>query len=159
MDKRSCAFSGHRNLPKNRLSEIAFLLRQEIIRQIEAGVCDFYCGGALGFDTLAALTILDLMPLYPHIRLILALPCKNQDRGWSTRDKERYRYIKERAHKTIILHEQYVYGCMQERNRYLVDHAQCLIAYLTQLRGGTYYTFNYAKDEDVSVVNIASLLE
>lgn len=159
MRSLTCVFSGHRSLPSERLCEISLLLRQEIIKQIEGGTRYFGCGGALGFDTLAALTVLDLAAENPDIRLILVLPCEDQDKRWAASDKERYQLIKRRAHKIVTLHGGYVYGCMQERNRYLVDHAQCLISYLTQSRGGTRYTVNYAEKENIPVINIASLLK
>ena len=42
----------------------------------------FYgAGGALGFDTLAAQTVLDMKKEYPQLRLILVLPCEDQTRG------------------------------------------------------------------------------
>ncbi len=138
MENGICAFSGHRSLPANELAAIAFSLRKEVVRQTEGGVYDFGCGGARGFDTLAALTVLELAEADPRIRLILVLPCEDQDKGWPAHDRERYRRIKERAHETVILHEKYVYGCMQERNRLLIDRAGLLVAYLTQPRGGTY---------------------
>jgi uncharacterized phage-like protein YoqJ len=158
VENKICVFSGHRSLPYDKLSDISVLLRREIIRQIDGGIHTFGCGGALGFDTLAALTVLDLTSLYPCVRLVLVLPCADQDKGWPSRDKERYRSIKERAHEVITLHDRYVYGCMQERNRYLVNCAGCLIAYLTRPRGGTSYTVHYAASKNVPVVNIAAFL-
>ena len=43
-------------------------------------------GGALGFDTLAAQTVLEMKKEYPQLRLILVLPCENQTRGWHSED-------------------------------------------------------------------------
>ena len=40
----------------------------------------------MGFDTLAAKTVLDLKKDYPDIKLILVLPCLNQTRGWKDAD-------------------------------------------------------------------------
>ena len=44
------------------------------------GVREFRAGGARGFDTLAALTILEFKENHPDVRLVLMLPCKHQDK-------------------------------------------------------------------------------
>ena len=59
----------------------------------------FGAGGALGFDTIAAFTVLKLKESYPDIRLILVLPCLAQTRGWSREDVEKYEDIKSKADK------------------------------------------------------------
>ena len=42
-----------------------------------------------------------------------------------------------------------------KRNRHLVDGSSVCIAYLTQEKGGTAYTVNYAKQKEVQVINLA----
>ena len=79
-------FSGHRELPKNRLANIADKLKMKIEALIKSGYYCFESGGALGFDILAALTVLELKQQYPQIKLILVLPCKNQTRNWRQND-------------------------------------------------------------------------
>ena len=44
---------------------------------------------------------------------------------------------------------------MFKRNRYLVDHSSLCICYLTRQTGGTAYTFNYAKNKGIEIINIA----
>ena len=63
---------------------------QETERLISQGYRRFYTGGALGFDTVAAIVILKLKNRYPDIKLILALPCSSQTKGWKKRDIENY---------------------------------------------------------------------
>ena len=48
---------------------------------------------------------------------------------------------------------------MHKRNRYLVDHSSICIAYLTENRGGTFYTANYANTSQIPVINIATVLQ
>ncbi len=44
------------------------------------------------------------------------------------------------------MNREYRKGCMLERNRYLVDHAACLMAiYNGEQRGGTAMTVRYAQ--------------
>lgn len=44
---------------------------------------------------------------------------------------------------------------MHKRNRHLVDNSSACISYLTENKGGTFYTVNYAKSKGVEVINIA----
>ena len=74
MNEQTCCFSGHRHLPKKDILHIHNLLVKHILKLIHIGVNTFICGGALGFDTLAALAVLKIRSIYPHIQLILALP-------------------------------------------------------------------------------------
>lgn len=89
----SCCFSGHRSILDEDFPKIEFLLFQETERLIQGGVDHFITGGALGFDTLAALTVIELRREYPQIALELALPCKNQCRRWSKENVLQYQNI------------------------------------------------------------------
>ena len=109
----------------------------------------------MGFDTLAAQTVLELKKDYPHIKLILVFPCLNQTRGWNEKDIAVYEAIKEKADKVVYTSEHYFNGCMQKRNRHLVDCSSLFICYLKECSGGTLYTVNYAKTSGVTVLNIA----
>ena len=111
--------------------------------------------GALGFDTIAAFAVLKLKERYPDIRLILVLPCFSQTRGWSQEDIEIYDDIKQKADKVVYTSQEYTRGCMHKRNRHLVDNSSACISYLTENKGGTFYTVNYAKSKGVEVINIA----
>ena len=76
MRNQTCCFTGHRNIPVELRSPISEILKTTIISCIEQGYLYFGAGGALGFDTLVAQTVLDLKCLYPSIKLILVLPCR-----------------------------------------------------------------------------------
>ena len=88
--EQTACFTGHREIPLLQLLPLKEKLRRTIISSIEEGYRFFGAGGALGFDTLAAKTVLDLKKVYPDIKLILVLPCLNQTRGWK---EKRYRDI------------------------------------------------------------------
>lgn len=109
----------------------------------------------MSFDTIAAFAVLKLKERYPDIRLILVLPCFSQTRGWSQEDIEIYDDIKQKADKVVYTSQEYTRGCMHKRNRHLVDNSSACISYLTENKGGTFYTVNYAKSKGVEVINIA----
>ena len=149
----TCFFTGHRTMPAD--PEIQKRLEQEIITLINQGVRYFGSGGALGFDTAAALTVLKLKEDFPHIRLILVLPCKNQADSWNEKDKKIYHLILNQADKVVYTSEHYYAGCMHKRNRHLADHSGVCICYLTESKGGTAYTVAYARGKGLKVINIA----
>lgn len=135
---------------RNDVRESAKRIRRQFLRYLYFGA-----GGALGFDTIAAFAVLKLKERYPDIRLILVLPCFSQTRGWSQEDIEIYDDIKQKADKVVYTSQEYTRGCMHKRNRHLVDNSSACISYLTENKGGTFYTVNYAKSKGVEVINIA----
>lgn len=142
---KTACFTGHRVLPEAELPEIAERLEGALTALIEQGYRYFGAGGALGFDTLAAQAVLRLRERYLQIRLILVLPHRDQTRGWPQADIDIYEEIKRRVNKVTYTSENYFRGCMQKRNRHLVDNSSVCICYLTKSTGGTAYTVNYAR--------------
>ena len=80
MIAKTCCFTGHRDLYDDAI-EIKQNLKKAIITLIKNDVSNFITGGARGFDTLAAETVIELKKSYPEIQLILALPCRTQTSG------------------------------------------------------------------------------
>lgn len=152
MKLTSCCFTGHRNIRREDFPRVQADLRRMLPRLADAGVCEFICGGALGFDTLAAQEVLLLKQSNPSVRLSLVLPCKDQAARWTPLQKEIYAFIAERADHTEVLFDRYVPGCMQLRNRRMVDRSQICIAYYTGRHGGTEYTINYAKQKGIRLL-------
>lgn len=155
MKERTACFTGHRAIPWTEKRRIEKRTEEALIEAIERGYCFFGAGGALGFDTLAAQTVLKLKKKYPHIKLILVLPCVSQTRGWKQDDIEEYERIKAAADKVVYTSQEYTQDCMFKRNRHLVDNSSLCIAYLTKHTGGTAYTANYARAKGITVVNVA----
>ena len=152
---QTCCFTGHRVIPSGEKETIRNLFETAIEKAIQDGYRFFGAGGALGFDTLAAQTVLTLKQQYPHIRLILVLPCINQANGWKQADIDEYERIKSLADKVVYTSTEYTYGCMHKRNRHLVDNSSLCICYLTKVSGGTAYTVRYAESKKISVFNLA----
>lgn len=153
--EKSCCFTGHRVIPQDDYYKVMLLLRQSVERKIKEGCTDFYAGGALGFDTLAALTVLRLKMVYKNIKLHLILPCKNQAEKWNSEDRRMYEKIISESDSVEYVSEEYTPYCMNRRNRALVDRTGFCIAYCTQTSGGTAYTIGYAMDSGTEVENIA----
>lgn len=153
-----CCFTGSRDIRGADVQNIKNKLEGLLIELIEKeGYTDFRTGGACGFDTLAALEVLKLKARYPHIRLHLILPCKNQEKYFNKTERCFYQTILEKADTKVFLHDKYSNSVMHERNRALVDGSDICVALLLRLHGGTYYTVNYAKQQKVPVINVKSL--
>lgn len=155
MKNRTCCFTGHRQIPPQERAEIADRLERTIIELYQKGIRYFGAGGALGFDTLAAQTVIHLRESCPDIKLILVLPCLTQTRGWRPEDVVEYEHIKAQADKTVYTAQEYARGCMHKRNRHLVDNSGVCVCYLTRDSGGTAYTVRYARKQGLEIINIA----
>ena len=160
--KVCCMFTGHRSLPGDRES-VERLRRKvcEAVRRAYAQGCRvFYAGGAIGFDMLASEETLRLRDAELHdLRLILAVPFFGHYRGWPHGDRAAYVQVLSRADGAVYIAGEYERGCMQKRNRYMVDRASRCICYLTKRRGGTAYTVAYAEAEGLTVDNLAEQTE
>ena len=155
MKTQTVCFTGHRNIPREEYNRLSLRLRSEIACLIGRGYRFFGAGGALGFDTLAAKTVLELRKQYPHIRLILVLPCLHQSDKWCSKDRLIYEQIKSNADKTVYTADDYTQDCMHKRNRHLVDNSNLCICYLTKASGGTAYTVRYAQQQGLTIINLA----
>lgn len=142
---KSCSFTGHRDLSDNFDNE---KLKNTVEALIKQGVEVFYNGGAMGFDLLCAEIVLSLKEKYPNSKLILCIPCINQEKSYTEKDKERYREVCKKADEKIyISNTAYFRGCMQKRDKYLADNGDILVAYLTKETGGTAFTVKYYKEK------------
>lgn len=157
--EKTCCFTGHRNILADHESCLWDLTQRAVIRLVKRGYLYFIAGGALGFDTLAAEVVLALRDMgYPEIKLILAIPCEGQAAAWSAENVKKYERIRADADEVRVLAPRYYDGCMQARNRYMVDRASVCIAYLTETRGGTAGTVRYAEKQGIPVINLADAL-
>ncbi len=149
-----CCFTGHRIIKNEHIDFLPDKLDMTIRELFNQGVCDFIAGGALGFDTIAAEAVLRMRERIPALRLILALPCKEQTNGWKSADKLRYEYILSQADKIIYVSQNYTPQCMHKRNRFMIDNSSHCIFYMTHPSGGTAYTVKYALENHLKMHNI-----
>jgi uncharacterized phage-like protein YoqJ len=136
-ENRNCVFTGHRTLDEDFSKAY---LKKTIEQLINLGVDTFYNGMAVGFDLCAAECVLSFKRKYPTIKLIACIPCYGQEKYFSDSDKKRYVKILKKADEKITLSDHYYQGCMQQRDKFMVEHADCMIAYCTKTTGGAAYT-------------------
>ena len=153
-----CCFTGHREINPAHIEALSALLDRTLTTMVKSGVLTFRTGGAIGFDTMAALKVLEYKERDPRIRLELFLPCRDQSGGWADFNQNAYQYILERADAVTVLHEKYQRGCMFERNRAMVRGSHFCIGYCTTERGGSAYTMQFARGQGCRIINLYQLL-
>ena len=155
---RTVCFTGHRLINPTHVPMLGGALERAICRLMERGATVFRAGGAKGFDTVAALMVLELREKHPEIRLELILPFRGQQDKWDDEDVYIYDYILARADRVEYLYEQYVDGCMLARNRRLLEGSDVCVAYCTRSTGGTAYTCRKAQQTGVELINLLDTL-
>ena len=88
-----------------------------------------------------------------------AIPCETQAIKWSVASRERYYNIAAKCDKETMLQREYTSDCMDKRNRYMVDHADYILAVWNGCPSGTGNTVRYAhkKGKTIIVINPVSL--
>ena len=151
----TCFFTGHRSIPSERMSLLSEKLDRVIDELVSKGYYKFVCGGAVGFDTMAACRIIVAKSRHPEIEFHLVLPCRDQTAKWrSEYDLALYQRIKGLADSVTFATETYTTGCMHQRNRMMADMSSQCVAYFNGTRGGTAYTVRYAIDSGISLINL-----
>jgi len=154
MKSQYCCFTGHRVIPEKDYRMVLENTRTEIEKLIKSGVSNFIAGGAVGFDTLCAWLVLEFKKTYPHVRLHLALPCEKQAKNWSDEEIWQYNKILDASDTITYVSYNYSKGCMYKRNRYMVDNSSYCIFYCTKQHGGSFFTVNYARAQNLSLISV-----
>lgn len=152
--RQACCFTGHRIIRTADKLTLKSKLNKAVEDLTETGVTHFLCGGALGFDTAAALAVLRLRDKNPNVKLGMILPCRTQAAKWSERDRQIYLEILGAADYIEYLSEEYTPDCMHARNRRMVDMAQYCVCYLRDLSSGTGVTVRYAESKGRTVIKL-----
>lgn len=151
----TACFTGHRQLDERELPCLVMRLDQVLEKMYQLGYRRFICGGALGFDMLAAERIINMKKKHGDISLVLAIPYAEQSKAWPVGEGQRYERILYAADETHVLSRQYYKGCMLVRNRFMVDRSSYVICYLTSIKGGTASTVAYASRLERTILNVA----
>ena len=161
----ACCFSGHRpqklpwgwNEADPACIQMLNRLEEAIRAEIQSGTRCFYTGMALGTDLWAAEILLRLQEEHPEIKLQLAavLPFRGQASRYPDEWKQRHDRILEQADEVVVLHERSSRSCYMERNRYMVDRSNTLIAVYGGGAGGTKNTLEYAQRRGLQIVTIS----
>ena len=130
-------------------------LSSRIAALVDGGVTGFLSGMALATDTWAAMAVLELREKNPALKLHCILPCKGQEVKWSDSAREQYHWILEEADSRVYVNRKYHENCMMERNHFLVDYSDILLAVCAdpnERRSGTAATIRYARKSGKEII-------
>ena len=154
-----CSFTGHRKIKKEHKGALPSLVARAIAYAYSKGVRTFLCGGAVGFDTCAAREVIKFRISHPDVRLVLALPCVEQDKLWSDAERDAYEYTLAVANEIIYVSEEYTPSCMRERNMRLASEADILVCYVGNSRSGAAQTVRMAERLGKEIYNLYPTLD
>ncbi len=150
----ACSFTGHRHIEEGHKAELPGLVLRAIEYAYGLGCRTFYCGGAVGFDSLAAREVVRFRMSHSDARLVLLLPCINQNERWSPSQKDIYDYILSSADEVRYSGDEYTPSCMKERNLALAESADIVVAYVGRGRSGSAQTARMAEKLGKKVYNL-----
>lgn len=145
----TCAVSGHRVVSGDFDNE---KLKNELAQIVESGYEIFLTGMAKGFDTLCFKALVSLKKDYPQIKICAVIPCADQSKYYSLKEKAEYNQLLNCADFIAREERSYFKGCMLLRNNFLIENSSLLYAYFNgEKKGGTYYTVKKAKENYLEV--------
>ena len=164
---KSCAITGHRptrfkfkyNEDYSGCKRLKKWLHDQFAALYEQGVRRFLVGGALGVDMWSGEILLEMkqQPEYADIELVIILPHPGHDERWDKRSKRRMAFLLEHCTEHLTTGTDSSAESYYKRNRYLVDHSDCLVAVYDNdrnVRSGTGMTVRYAEKKGKPVVMI-----
>ena len=142
MQGKVCTFFGHRDCPQS----VRPKLRAALIEQIETQhVTTFLVGNEGGFDAMAQSVLHELRQVYPAISctVVLAyLPRRPQNADLATLFPEGIETVPKRF-------------AISWRNRWMLRHADCVIAYVAHSWGGAARFCELARKQGKPLWNLA----
>lgn len=154
MHLKTCFFAGHRKIPIKHIEKIKNYLKIEIENLINEGIIYFVSGCAIGFDTLAAKTVLLLKESYWEIKLVIVIAHSGQELAWTDSQKEEYYQILNAADKVYTLSKKYYNGVYSIRNRHLIAFSKTCIIYCNKKTGSIAFSMTLAKNSGLRVINL-----
>ncbi len=145
-------FCGHRDFVATPALEAKLLTILE--DTIGDSAASLYLGGYGCFDAFACRCGHKFKQLHPQVVLVYVTPyitslsAKEAEASQGNRyDEILYPALENVPPRFAITH----------RNRYMVEQADVVIAYITRSRGGAYQTFQYAQRKGKTVYNLADM--
>ena len=142
----TAAFTGHRpekiNIPEN---EVITWLDEMISQAVTDGYTTFISGMQRGVDIWAAELVLWRRELDPSIKLIAASAFSGMEKDWNDEWKSKYRDIIQQADEVTYVSQTPGRKAFRERDHWMVDCSDLLIAMYCGVPGGTEETVKYAE--------------
>ena len=157
----TCCFTGHRppRLPWGadeshpRCRDLKERLAAALEEAYQQGYRHFLCGMAQGADLYFGEAVIALRAAHPDVTLEAAVPFEGQADHWPEPDRRRRQRLLDACDYESVVQHRYSKGCMQRRNRFMVDRSSLLLAvYDGTPAGGTAATVLYAMQRGLHLV-------
>jgi len=150
---KSCCVTGHRNIPYEKIKYVIKELRREILLAIKDGHTHFISGFADGADLIFSDIVTEMKAEHPNITLEAAIPYRKR---LHTKSNTFQRLI-ELCDKVTVVSENYVKGCYNLRNIYMLKNADRVIGvYDGRESGGTAFTIRnaFVAGKEVRIIRV-----
>ena len=129
MREQTCCIPGQHLRPGEDREQLTQRLRNIIGQLTARDVTHFVMGGAPGFELLAGELLLELRQEDSRITLTVMLPHKDVSKGWKREDVARRERLLAQADEVIYTSFRKEAGCVQQRNRWMVDSSSVCLCY------------------------------
>ncbi len=133
-------FCGHSDISQP--EEVRLWLYKTVEKLIRLDADLFLLGGYGAFDRMAASVVWELKEKYPQIQSVLIKPYLDRKMDETQCDWTVYPDLEEVPRRYAITH----------RNRYMVDEADFVVAYVLHNWGGAAQTLTYANQKKKSII-------
>ena len=79
------------------------------------------------------------------------MPCLGQELKWNINQQKRYKKILKKCDEQIVLYSHYTPTCMNDRNKFMIDNSNFVIACYNGSPSGTRNTLLYAKKKGCKI--------
>ena len=136
---KSCTFFGHRDCPES-VKPVLYSAIEKLITDQQ--VDTFYLGNQGQFDAYAHSTLVKLQKIYPFIRFSTVLAYFPSPTSVHTDDTMFPEGLE-------CVHPRYA---IDRRNKWMIDHSDFIICYITHNWGGAARYVNYARHQGKQII-------
>lgn len=109
-------------------------------------------GMAIGFDQICAVAAIEA-----QVPVVAVLPCKNQEKYWTEKDKDIYSFLLKQCYQIEYISKDHYNGCELDRNTRLVEMSDFMLTLRDTIEarryGGTLSTIRKSLSKGVGVLN------
>ena len=145
---KSCCITGHRQTGISHTA-VCSAIRELTLAAIADGANHFYMGCSWGVDLIAGQVWSDMLLDWTAVK-----PCADHGVSvWSEVMMEYRDRIISNAQEIETLRERYEPGCLNDRNKWMVDHSEIVMGIFDgRRRGGTKHCLSYARRQGKRVI-------
>lgn len=147
-----CVFAGHREVYQSGIDAKIEEAINGLLQTDHKFV--FFTGGMGNFDDKCASAVRSAKRRYPDLNISLALVLPYMSNRLNI-DKEYYEYLYDEIIIPAELDNVHYKAAIKKRNRWMVDQADHVIAYVYREFGGALETVKYAQRQGKPVINLA----